>query len=221
METGVVKSYSEEKRFGFISNEKGNSYFFHISDVNKDFVNKIVIGCSVSFNAIPKPKGMVAVDIKSDNSLLPIYDSIGDSSIIVSKSDQCGKGNIVLHVAPTIYIENRDPNIAVNILKNKARQLGCNAILNLNSSRCTDSDGTSNYKYTIHKYSAVPALVKRISYTRDLNTSELNTKQISNQVLRIKESRVENYTVTDSSGFRVRWFGVWLVVLILYALSMN
>ena len=221
METGVVKSYSEEKRFGFISNEKGNSYFFHISDVNKEFVNKIAIGCAVSFNAIPKPKGMAAVDIKSDNSLLPIYECTDDSSIIVSKSDRCGKGNIVLHVAPTIYIENRDPNIAVNMLKNKAMQLGCNAILNLNRSRRTDSDEDSNYKYTIHKFSAAPALVKRVSYTTDLDTSESNKKQISNQVLRIKESRVENYTVTDSSGFRVRWFGVGVVILILFALSMS
>lgn len=217
METGIVKSYSEEKCFGFISNENGNSYFFHISDVNKECINKIAIGCSVSFNAIPKPKGMAAVDIKSDNSLLPIYECTGDLSVIVSKSARCGKNNAVLYVAPTIYVENRDPNTAVNILKNKAMQLGCNAILNLNRSRRTGSAWTSRYKYTIHTFSAVPALVKRVSYTRDLDISELNEQQIQSQILRIQQSSVQNYTVTDASGFRVIWFG--LVILILFALS--
>jgi len=122
-----------------------------------------------------------------------------------------------LHVTPTIYVEHRDPDIAVNMLKSKASQLGCNAILDLNRSRRSGSAWTSRYKYTIHKFSAVPALVKRVSYTRDVGTSELNEQQIQNQILRIQHSHVQNYTVTDASGFKVVWFG--LVILILFALS--
>ncbi len=64
---GKVVSYDENKKFGFIRDEKGQSYFFHISSLTKEFKAKtknLKIGLSVSFEPAAEPKGMAAKKIE-------------------------------------------------------------------------------------------------------------------------------------------------------------
>ena len=41
METGKVKFYNKEKKYGFITGDDGKDYFFHVSGVSNDIYLKL------------------------------------------------------------------------------------------------------------------------------------------------------------------------------------
>lgn len=57
---GHVTYYNENKGFGFIKDDNGTSFFFHISNVKTDSINK---GDQVSFETKETPKGLNAINI--------------------------------------------------------------------------------------------------------------------------------------------------------------
>jgi cold shock CspA family protein len=60
--TGRIIKYFEDKGYGFISNEEGESYFFHISKVqNQDEIER---GRSVEFSPEENDKGLVATNVQ-------------------------------------------------------------------------------------------------------------------------------------------------------------
>jgi len=60
--TGKITKYFEDKGYGFIANDLGESYFFHISKVqNQDDIDR---GRTVEFNAGENEKGLVATDVQ-------------------------------------------------------------------------------------------------------------------------------------------------------------
>ena len=61
METGKVKFYNKEKKYGFITSEDGKDYFFHASGVSNDIYLKD--GDNVEFKVVEGERGPKAVDI--------------------------------------------------------------------------------------------------------------------------------------------------------------
>jgi cold shock CspA family protein len=60
--TGKITKYFEDKGYGFISNDNGESYFFHISKVkNQDEIER---GRTVEFTFGENEKGLVATDVE-------------------------------------------------------------------------------------------------------------------------------------------------------------
>ena len=61
METGKVKFYNKEKKYGFITSEDGKDYFFHASGVSNDIYLKD--GDNVEYKVVEGERGPKAVDI--------------------------------------------------------------------------------------------------------------------------------------------------------------
>ena len=61
METGKVKFYNKEKKYGFITGEDGKDYFFHESGVSNEIYLKD--GDNVEFKVVEGERGPKAVDV--------------------------------------------------------------------------------------------------------------------------------------------------------------
>ena len=61
METGKVKFYNKEKKYGFITGDEGKDYFFHASGVSNDIYLKD--GDNVEYKVVEGERGPKAVDI--------------------------------------------------------------------------------------------------------------------------------------------------------------
>ena len=61
METGKVKFYNKEKKYGFITDDDGKDYSFHSSGVSNDIYLKD--GDNVEFKVVEGERGPKAVDI--------------------------------------------------------------------------------------------------------------------------------------------------------------
>ena len=76
-ETGNLKFYSHQRKFGFLIRENGNGdVFFHVSDLRTfQYANDILWdeGMVLEFDCVESEKGPVAQDITAeDGELLPV-----------------------------------------------------------------------------------------------------------------------------------------------------
>lgn len=220
MPTGTVKSYSTQKSFGFIESENGEAVFFHISKVAPDDRNRIKSGCIVSFDECPTPKGMAAEKIVIEGKAAECYVSPQGNDVIVSKTEACGKENRVVHKLPRITVEDRDPEAAVERLKIKALDAGCNAVVNLNKGRRRGKAWTnSNYRFSVYVASAEPALVKRIVHTTNLAQAEKSKQQLETQTRRASSAKIENAKVHDASRYNLVIGAVIIAIILAFVIS--
>lgn len=184
MKTGTVVSYSEEKRYGFIRDDDGDSVFFHRSAVASDALPQIKKGVCVTFTEVPSRKGTKAenVDIAQLHKLYETPRLDGD--FLISKTEACGRNNEPVMYLGAVTVESQDPDEAVRLLQSKAMAVGCNAILCLNRGRQTGSDG--NYKFTIHQFTAYPALIKRVRFTSDGAEAKRSAAAMAEECERIR-----------------------------------
>ncbi len=203
MPTGIVKSYSSQKSYGFIRGEDGQSFFFHISQVLPESKRRISSGCVVSFDEKPTPKGMAAENVEVKGEAVEAFEDIPEGEIIVSKSDACGRGNRVVHKLARVCVEDRDPNAAMALLKHKAREAGCNAVVNLQRDRRTGEAWTTRYKYTIHVMSAEPAIVKRVVKTTDMEKAEHSRRAVESEISDVSDVKLEDAPVWDAGGIKM------------------
>ena len=63
---GTVKSFNKRKGYGFITNEEGETAFFHYSELKMDVFKTILPEKTVSFYLIDTDKGLRAVNISID-----------------------------------------------------------------------------------------------------------------------------------------------------------
>tara|TARA_B100001250_G_C19641958_1_gene718690 strand:- start:410 stop:607 length:198 start_codon:yes stop_codon:yes gene_type:complete len=61
METGKVKFYNKSKRYGFVTSDNGNDYFFHESGLTEGIY--VREGDKVEFKVIDGDRGKKAVEI--------------------------------------------------------------------------------------------------------------------------------------------------------------
>jgi len=62
MNTGIVKFYNEEKRFGFITpSEGGKDIFVHSNGVKN---GQLIEGAKVQFETESTPKGLSAINVE-------------------------------------------------------------------------------------------------------------------------------------------------------------
>jgi len=178
MPQGTIRSYSDSRRFGFIDGDDGVSYFFHQNSLS-DRSARPSIGQLVTFEDHPTPKGMAAKEVVIQGNAHKVHEDIEQGDVLVSKSDRCGRGNEILYEGGRTYVESRSPDEAIRILKENARKGGFNALINLSRSRCTHAGffDSHNY-YTVHKFEATPALVKRVEYSVDKRRVSESKKRV-------------------------------------------
>ena len=210
--SGTIRSYSSSKAYGFIDGDDGQSYFFHISKVDASDRDEINSGKFVTFDDMPTPKGMAAKHVKLLNDAPVLYTSPDPSSgFIISKSESCGSGNHVISKLGRVTIEHRDPNEAIDILRDRAIDAGCNALVNLKKGRRTGHAWTSSYKYTIHIVSAEPALVKKLKRTIDVEKATASKKALHEEIEALKAKRVRGSNVNDAGEAKFIFGLLWVI----------
>lgn len=187
---GTVKSYSTTKKFGFISGSNGDSFFFHITDVDTTERAAITIGSLVVFEEMPKPKGMAAVKIKLRSGVMLLLSDPKSLECFVSKNDNFGSDKQVVYTGPLISVESRDPDYAINRLKSKAQNIGCNALSNFTRTKRTGRKG--NYKFSIHVIQGKPTLLKVIEQSVDIAKVEENEAAIKAEIEKINKIEITN-----------------------------
>ena len=60
---GKVKWFSNQKGYGFISDEEGNDIFVHYSEVNMDGYKSLAEGVEVEFEVAQGTKGPQAINV--------------------------------------------------------------------------------------------------------------------------------------------------------------
>src|SRR5690625_5986299 len=73
---GRVIKYFQDKGYGFIKDETGNSRFFHITKVKE--LSEISEGSLVEFKPEETNKGLACIDIIVLNENKPIFIALGD-----------------------------------------------------------------------------------------------------------------------------------------------
>lgn len=150
---GYVKSFSQDKGFGFISTG-AESYFFHISDLPKSTPpSQVRPGTKFRFDDVPAPKGMQAKKLE----LVPVTYTKKQSSGFIMRRDRKLKHGQAIVIKPAASIFDRDPEVCRQSLVQLAKRCGCNALLDMKTHRNTWSKG--NYHYSMHEAHAVLAIV--------------------------------------------------------------
>jgi cold shock CspA family protein len=162
--TGEIKSYIDQKGFGYITGDDGKSYFFHRSDCEDQ--QYIADGARVEFDPTATPKGYKALKIIiHGDDYIDTY--VTPNSIILSKSEIVNGWEII--EASSEYIVaasgSGDPDEVKNCLKSNLVQIGANAGLNLTYNKGKGSEG--NYVFTVHVFSAVPVILAKRSVSSE------------------------------------------------------
>ena len=207
---GQIVSYVPDKKYGFIKDETGNSYFFHVYDLkNKNNINSLIRGAAVKFEPIPTPKGLKAIQV--------VVEGIYPSDVIISKQfffdtrPYAKKGDV--HLKNSFETREYD-DIATGKkhIKEMAISMGYNAIINFKLRRVVKQDG--NYKYSVFVIEGDFAL---ITERKPLSLAEMRQAKID--LADIKEAVQAAYTIYLEEEEAVKKepkdetdFGAWAIV---------
>lgn len=216
MLTGTIKSYSDDKKYGFIQSENGESYFFHFNDLEDDSF-KPKVGLFVSFDDIPTPKGMAAKKIKNDDSFKKIYTSADKDKFFMKKSDSFGDDFEIVYKGKIFYSESKDPNEALDSMINQAKIYGFNSLINVKRTRRTGSKMSSSgnfgsYKFTIHGYTAIPALVKKIGYSNNQEKIKDSDDALNKEISLLKQKNLDDIGLGSSWGSFIV-YGIIIIII--------
>jgi len=150
--TGTIKTYAEEKHYGFIRGDDGKDYFFHNSAVDKK--DKICEDALVHFEQKATPKGYSAVKIKIDSQIGHVKYVVPDS-IYTSKETKIKGWGIIDKSSWYISGTSRNsPDEAKKIMLERAKKLKINALTEMEYRKTTGSEagtGKGTYYYSIHQ----------------------------------------------------------------------
>jgi cold shock CspA family protein len=202
---GTIRSYVAEKRFGFITGDDDNSYFFHLDSLaTADKARQISDGALVSFDPMPTPKGLAARKVVIEGeplrSLAP-----PDRFIVVKAGSELRRGEIIAITQRDCTVTGDSPDAAREKLISLSQSLGATALLGARYHRGTGSSG--NYRYTIHHYSGAPAVVMDPRPTRDANKvaeSKKAAERAASAFLQNCEAYHERVRQEEAAAARVR-----------------
>ncbi|MCC5904034.1 MAG: cold shock domain-containing protein [Halomonas sp.] len=214
---GTIKSYSDDKKYGFILSDNGESYFFHFNDL-KDKTSTPSAGQAVSFDDVPTPKGMAAKKISIDQDVEKIYLPPGKGKFFVHKNNDFGISYEVVFKGKHIYAEARDPDEAYNHIVTQAKVYGFNSLLSVQRSRRTGSEISNRgrlggHKFTIHCYQAIPALVQKVGYTSDNDKILESGASLENKIHQLKSAKTQELRVSPSIETAILFIGSAIFVL--------
>ena len=157
---GQIKSYVEEKGYGFIKGDNGKDYFFHKDNLRKPGDEKnIYDDVFVTFDESTTPKGYRAKSIIiMDEKDVITY--IKPKKFHFTKSDQIRNHEIIESADWIFFASSSDsPELAQKKLLLRAHSMNANAIVECEYFKTTESE--DNYNYTVHNYRGRPVTIAR------------------------------------------------------------
>lgn len=181
---GWVRRFVAARGYGFIDGDDGVKYFFHLDDVEGAELQeedregfgaspvRMVRNQRVSFRPAETHKGPRARSVRrgaspgrTTNARQKIY--LDPDHFIMTRESSVRGYEVVRVLSQGCWGRARDPNEARDLLRDQARQLGGNAVVNLSLEKQTEQQGCSNYRYTVHKFYGDAVVVKRVAYSSD------------------------------------------------------
>lgn len=171
---GVIRSYVEEKSYGFIDGEDGQSYYFHQNETDTS-QGQIRIGSVVGFDPTPAKRGLKAKKVVVSQARGVLY---VEPETFVSSKTSTASGYVTYHVLDEIETEHKtSPDEARNEIVEICATLGANAVLNLAYKRATSQSG--NYVYSTHAFSGRPAIIAREVPTDNMEAIQGSAKRMN------------------------------------------
>ena len=211
--TGTIKTFVEEKGYGFIKGDDGKDYFFHENNVNKK--EAICDGSLVDFETKATPKGYSAVKIKIQTTNKSTKYIVPDE--VYTSKDRGVKGWETVETSDwTISGESRDsPDEAKEILLNRAHKIGANAVIQMTYYKTTGSEtsdsGRGTYKFTLHNFKGRAVNIGKKNAKGTKTISDLTS--LNEKCPKIKEVLKEK---TASSSMKVMM--TWIAIIIFGAI---
>ena len=169
---GTVKTFLPEKGYGFILGDDKKDYFFHVNNLQKrsDSEN-IGEGSILCFEQKATPKGYEAFDVILADPTALLYEA-PEEIMLVKKGKTLPRGWEVI-VSSEWSVEARDEDMeeVYYVLRENAREVGANALLDVTYNKEKEEDG--NYKYTVHYLKGKLAMVGKKSTKGELARNDL------------------------------------------------
>lgn len=178
--TGYIKSFIEEKSYGFIEGDDGRDYFFHINNVNKNYINKISDGRLVTFEPKATKKGYAADNIEIEiKNIQNTYKYEIPNDVYISRDSRI-KGWEIIENCNYILIgtSKNSPDAAKRDIISSAEIIGANGLINFEYFKTTGSKpGTGNgtYYFTIHNFRAEPVVIAKKTKNGSLTEEDVKT----------------------------------------------
>ncbi|WP_049975840.1 cold-shock protein [Azospirillum sp. B506] len=189
---GTIRSFVAVKRFGFIDGSDGKSYFFHVNGfAERVDPERIVEGALVTFDPVPTPKGVEArqVRVARDQALYWVR----PDRFLFLKETSLKRGRVLVEADAVGVSGKESPDEARAALADLAHSLGATAVLGARYVKGTASSG--NYRYTVHGYQGIPAVVMEPMVTTDLKRVEQNEKECGELIYEFQD-RYRKYQET-------------------------
>lgn len=189
--TGVIKSYTREKKYGFIRGKDSKDYFFHLSNIINNNTGGIKDGALVSFETKATPKGYSAKNITIHSSLNVKY-VVPDEVYLSKKSKIKGWDNVCLSDWSVTGASEESPEDAKEDMIRGLEAIDANCGLYLDYYKTTgaeDGTGSGTHLYTIHNFQCYAANIGKLSFDGEFSKEDLS--QIDDYATELKEELVK------------------------------
>ncbi|EKO3674173.1 cold shock domain-containing protein [Vibrio metschnikovii] len=215
---GTIKTYLPEKKYGFIKGDDGKDYFFHENQFgDKTHIGKLCEEAIVCFDQQATPKGYKAKNCSLVNAS-EVQSYVVPDSFITSKSNGVRGWDIIEHSDWIVLgSSSYSPDSAKQDVIDSARQIGANALINLEYFKTTGSEaGTGNgtYHYTIHNFRGRAVTLAKRNFKGNYRADDLLGLNARAEAL--KNKLIKKTTVSK----RIRNI-IWLIILFLSFLSVG
>ena len=212
--TGIIKTYLNDKNYGFIKGDDQKDYFFHKSCINKHDLEKICDGALVSFEQKATPKGYNAIKILINSTSDIKYST--PEKIYTSKNNSV-KGWEVLDISNWIVhgSSRNSPDEAKNDMLHGINLVRANTALNMQYYKTTGSEpgtGKGTYYYTIHNFRGRPANIGKKSLAGQFSHNDL--VGINNHAKKLKTE-----LITKTNEAKNKRLVFWMILLSIIGLS--
>lgn len=193
---GRIKTYLPSKGYGFIEGDDGKSFFFHMQDF-KSATAKIEENLFVAFEETATPKGYRAKNVEIVNNI----GHLAPASGFVYSKKRVPKGMDVRFSA-MIQSVDKDLRTAENGLRDTARQLGGNGLINVTYSKFTESKG--NYQYTVHRFRGECAVLAERRFAKKPHVAAQSEKDLEELVNAVQANFAAMREAEESEAERQR-----------------
>lgn len=148
---GTIKTYLPEKRYGFIKGNDGKDYFFHENNfIDKSHIRSLAEDVLIEFEQVATPKGYQAKQCKVLSTIEEMK-YIQPDTFITTKQSYI-KGWEIIEAGEWVVLSSSadSPDAAKDIVIQKAKRIGANALVDLRYNKSTGSEG--NYEFSIHHF---------------------------------------------------------------------